>query len=530
MKTLSVKIILNLLSLFYICSFSFGQSPLPEWVSTYGNDPNLQYLVNDMKTDKAGNVYVYGFQQDTSGVDTGIIIKYNSQGIKQWISKYKGLWNGGKITLDKDGNVYVMSRSYSFSNSQDYVTVKYSTNGNLLWSAVYDGPAHAWDDPYAIVTDDSLNVYLTGEVDTGNVQGFGTIKYDSSGVRKWVAIYSSGNGDKARDLAVDSHHNVYVTGYSLDTINVSCLTIKYDINGNKIWENRYLGRENAGGLLIKIWNDSIIYVGGEDDINYEMDYLLIRYDSSGNQIWHLRYDTNYLGDSLGDDEAQAMAMDDSGNVYLTGIQFLFTAYDAYRTIKVDKNGNLKWSNYYDGGYGWDHPFGLVIDKSANIYITGYSQDSLYLNQNIIATIKYDTNGNALWVAKFVESHTDSYNGAYIGLDSLNNVYIAGACMSVNSPHLVALKYDWTIGINEPINYTNQITIYPNPLTSSSILQLNTQIKNAEVVIYDVLGKEMMRRKMDGDRMEIERGSLVSGVYFVRVRDEERQWVEKMVVE
>jgi hypothetical protein len=79
------------------------------------------------------------------------------------------------------------------------------------------------------------------------------------------------------------------------------------------------------------------------------------------------------------------------------------------------------------------------------------------------------------------------------------------------------------------NNDNEL-LYPNPLTSSSILQFNTQVTNAEVVIYDVVGKEMMRRKMDGTRMEIQRGSLASGVYFVRVRSEERQWGEKMVVE
>jgi hypothetical protein len=84
--------------------------------------------------------------------------------------------------------------------------------------------------------------------------------------------------------------------------------------------------------------------------------------------------------------------------------------------------------------------------------------------------------------------------------------------------------------NNELTPGNTLSIYPNPLTSSSILQLNTKVTNAEVVIYDMLGKEMMRKKLTGDRMEIEKGSLESGVYFVRVRSEERQWVEKMVVE
>jgi len=81
-----------------------------------------------------------------------------------------------------------------------------------------------------------------------------------------------------------------------------------------------------------------------------------------------------------------------------------------------------------------------------------------------------------------------------------------------------------------INPEVKLSIYPNPLSSSSILQLNTRLTNAEVVIYDMVGKEMMRKKLTGDRMEIEKGGLQSGVYVVKVGSEGRQWVEKMVVE
>jgi len=55
-------------------------------------------------------------------------------------------------------------------------------------------------------------------------------------------------------------------------------------------------------------------------------------------------------------------------------------------------------------------------------------------------------------------------------------------------------------------------------------------KYEEVVIHDMVGKEALRKKLTGDRMEIEKGSLERGVYFVRIRDEERQWVQKMVIQ
>jgi hypothetical protein len=101
------------------------------------------------------------------------------------------------------------------------------------------------------------------------------------------------------------------------------------------------------------------------------------------------------------------------------------------------------------------------------------------------------------------------------------------------PYYYYYFYNWTItsgnGINE-LNNEGIVSFYPNPLTSSSILQLNSQVKNAEVVIYNMLGKEMLRKTITGNTMQIEKGSLQSGVYFVNVRSEERQWVEKVVVE
>jgi len=92
--------------------------------------------------------------------------------------------------------------------------------------------------------------------------------------------------------------------------------------------------------------------------------------------------------------------------------------------------------------------------------------------------------------------------------------------------------DWPkiLGIGELSKSYLGITISPNPLTSFSTLQLNTQLTSAEVVIYNMLGKEMLRKTLTGNSMEIEKGTLGSGVYFVRVRNEERQWVEKMIVE
>ena len=48
--------------------------------------------------------------------------------------------------------------------------------------------------------------------------------------------------------------------------------------------------------------------------------------------------------------------------------------DDYATIKYDTNGNLLWVIRYNGpGNGIDRSSDLVVDSAGNVYVTGYSE-------------------------------------------------------------------------------------------------------------------------------------------------------------
>lgn len=75
----------------------------------------------------------------------------------------------------------------------------------------------------------------------------------------------------------------------------------------------------------------------------------------------------------------------------------------------------------------------------------------------------------------------------------------------------------TTGIENNMDETADISVYPNPFTSTATLSTQSVLKNASCVIYDVLGKEIKRMdNLNGDSISIDRTNMRNGIYFCRL--------------
>ncbi|HQC60319.1 MAG TPA: SBBP repeat-containing protein [Bacteroidales bacterium] len=179
--------------------------------------------------------------------------------------------------------------------------------------------------------------------------------------------------------------------------------------------------------------DNIIVTGRANN-----NYYTIKYDSNGNFVWAREYD----GGSY--DYGQGVAVDSKNNIIVTGKTDVppNKGYNYY-TIKYDSNGNEIWNARYNGG-STNRARGIAVDSYDNVYVTGFSR---LLGIGNIYTIKYDSSGKIIWERskimnhRFEIDHENEMNG--IAVDSLNNILVTGSIYNGTNWDYYTVKYEGT---------------------------------------------------------------------------------------
>jgi predicted house-cleaning NTP pyrophosphatase (Maf/HAM1 superfamily) len=209
---------------------------------------------------------------------------------EEWVARYDGPENANvatAIAIDGSGNVYVTGYSAGLDTDSDYATIKYNASGTQEWVARYNGPGNYSDGAAAIAVDSSGNVYVTGTSASQTGYDYATVKYDASGAEQWVARYNAGSPEDngATAIAVDSSGNVYVTGKSVrvDT-GYDYTTVKYDVSGKEQWVARYTGpgdRVDSAAAIAIDGTGNVFVTGMSAGVGTGYDYATIKYNNSG---------------------------------------------------------------------------------------------------------------------------------------------------------------------------------------------------------------------------------------------------------
>ncbi|HWD94706.1 MAG TPA: SBBP repeat-containing protein [Verrucomicrobiae bacterium] len=227
----------------------------------------------------------------------------------------------------------------------------------------------------------------------------------------------------ARAIAVDTNGNSIVTGYYINPqSNSDFITVKYSPGGGIIWaraKDGAAGNDVANAVTVDT-SGNVYVTGTSPGAGTGNDFLIVKYSSGGLQIQQLRYNSG----GSNDDFATALAVNVSGEICVAGQTIVSSTNSTWKTVKFSSAGVLLWTNSFSGaGIGFDQVKAIAADTSGGVYVTGYATD--VASNFDYATVKYSSAGTLLWVNKFhgISSGDDLVQS--MALDSEGNTYVTG---------------------------------------------------------------------------------------------------------
>jgi len=390
--------------------------------------------------DSSANIFVTGNSVGANGLADYVTLKYSSDGIPLWTNRYHGLAgrNDGAraLAIDSQGDVIVTGASAGGGNQSDCVTVKYSNAGAPLWTNRFVC-ANDTSIGTGVQVDASRNVFVSAY--TYN-SGLVTLKLSASGAPVWTNYFAETTTtySYASGIGVDGNGNVFVAGISNGNgTGDDWVTLAYSNSGQPLWTNSYDGPLNGDDHANALALDSSgnIFVTG-DDVNGSgaVEFQTIKYSNDGVALWTNAYPghTIYGG-------ADNVAVDPAENIIVIGGETGSSTYEDFTAIKYSNDGVPLWTNHYRGVYT-DIPVALAIDRDGDVFVTGYSDDPITLQFDRLV-VAYASSGAFLW--------TQRYNGTGNGDDSCNaiavdkdyNVYVTGYSDGTNgTADILTTKY------------------------------------------------------------------------------------------
>ena len=440
--------------------------------------------VEDCAIDSSGNVYVTGkfigsmdFDDDGSAEVTALddanggydayVAKLDSSGAVVWwrvvgnttdVSSQTDTVYGHGVDVDGSGNVYFggyfsgtididpssTTTAVTATGNQakyDAYLVKLDSSGNTVWTRHWGGDAY--DYLYDVDVDPSGNVVAAGMHNNGAgdvnyhpiaggctsscgetlVTGYGGYdayisRIGADGTLDWAGFVGSAFNDRIYAITTDGSGNVYATGY-------------YRAAGTTDFD------PGAGSSITLPTNSS-----GDDA-------FVIKVGSDGNGVWAKAFETT---SGSGVDRGDGIAVDGSGNVYVTGtfdrdstVDFdpgpgttAFTAdnSDDVFGVKLDSSGNLVWARQFETeSVFWPEGNAVVVDGSGNVYFAGKFYGHMDFDPG---------SGEAWWLATTAMARQD---GFVVKLNS------SGQLLGGNSAWVENAPSGWDV-VHGPVDGTN----------------------------------------------------------------------------
>lgn len=190
-----------------------------------------------------------------------------------------------------------------------------------------------------------------------------------------------------------------------------------------------------------------------------------------------------LGDPTCDASGESIAVDGSGNAYVTGTyghvdQFGYCNNDDALAVKLNATGVVQYNHYF--GAGRDSGTDIVVDAQGNAYITGHTAGDWPTTPGVLQptqpgfgdafVLKLNSTGNVIFSTYLGSPDIDE--GTAIAVDAQSNVYVAGTTQSAANFPTTATGYQraknsFVAGFVSKLNATGSALQYSTYLSGTN---------------------------------------------------------------
>lgn len=365
---------------------------------------------------------------------------------------------------------------------------------------------------HAIAVDVNDNVYLTGETistdfptvnpeqpfNAGGADAFVT-KLDKTGTVELFSSYLGGSGQEndfragveSSGIAVDTAGNVYLAGRTNSTDfpvaralfnsyrggDEDGFVAKLSADGSTLLYSTYLGgaaNDSANGIAVDSAGNIYVTGGTKSALDFPIspgafqpalgggtDAFIVKIDPTQTGAQSLLY-ASFLGGS-GTDRGTAVAVDSSGNAYVTGLTYTtdstfpivnpFQATnggggDAFVAV-VNPNGTGLIYSTFLGGSGLDAGNSIVVDAAGNVYVAGETASANFpgtangfqptnAGSSDAFVAQLDPTGRLLLYATYLGG-SGLDRGTGVAITAAGKLWVTGETSSANFPTLNAFQ-------------------------------------------------------------------------------------------
>ncbi|PIV48840.1 MAG: hypothetical protein COS19_11810 [Flavobacteriaceae bacterium CG02_land_8_20_14_3_00_34_13] len=513
---------------FLLCATNLLAQYTFDWMQGAGNYSKTSVMST---VDSEDNLIVTGYWQNyqifTRKYDISENLLWEVADASGISGKYeKSNW----INIDADNNILVVGNIYSYSSStgwdypSDIVALKYSPSGALLWKTIL---------PISItitsinrfntrsVVDSSGNLYIGTAINAPD--GAVLYKIDPSGN---LLFTSSSLENLPRNFsAIRIKDNRIVMGTSSPTFNVAPVFV-YDTSGVLLWTAAAVGYsasdveidENYNVYVLSSLENAVSPTSGAD-------MRITKYNAAGTLLWNQDYDFGGIEFS-----SKLVYLNNRLSAIGYGPSSPSASYFDWKTIQTDTDGNLLWHAIYDATtYNDEEPYYILVKPTGEVIVTGKGGPSPDPNNPSfiqMSIVEYSNTGDQIWI---------DLPNIYGGWGLATMFASDGSLYAISSSDMTVYHYNGIpLGLTNNLFDLDSVKIYPNPVTTSTTLELNMKTsKNVEITVRDLLGKAVINiPEQDFQpglrKINLDFSGLNSGLYFCHIKSDENLQTVKLI--